>query len=106
METLWLILIGGGLLTYLTRVSFFWLFTHWQPPDLLQRALRYVPGAVLSAIIFPEILFRDGSLFFSLANFRLIAGVVAALVAWKSRNIMWTILSGMAALLLLQWLFA
>jgi branched-subunit amino acid transport protein len=38
----------------------------------------------------------------SLQNFRLLAGLLAILVAWRSRNILLTILIGMAALLLLQ----
>jgi len=104
MQTIWLTLAAAGLLTYLTRLSFMGLLQHWQMPDMLRRALRFVPPAVLSAIIFPDLLLRDGVLAFSLDNYRLLAGVVAALVGWRTRNILWTIASGMATLYLLQWL--
>jgi branched-subunit amino acid transport protein len=104
MQTIWLTLAGAGLLTYLTRLSFMGLLQHWQMPDLLRRALRFVPPAVLSAIIFPDLLMRNGSIAFSLDNYRLLAGVIAALVGWRTRSILWTIASGMAALYLLQWL--
>lgn len=102
---IWLIMILGGLLTYGIRLSFIYLFSHTSLPEWLQRGLRYVPPAVLSAIIFPEIFLREGRLDISLDNFRLLAGVAASLVAWRTRNALLTILSGMAVLFLLQWLY-
>lgn len=99
---LWLVLIFGGLLTYLTRLSFIALSGKIEFPDWLQCSLRYVPPAVLTAIIFPEILIHEGQLNLSFDNNRLIAGLLAALVGWKTRNMLLTIVVGMAALLLLQ----
>jgi branched-subunit amino acid transport protein len=69
---------------------------------LVQRALRFVPAAVLSAIIFPELLVWDGTLFLSPANPRLIAGILAALIAWRTKNVLFTIGVGMVVLLALQ----
>jgi branched chain amino acid efflux pump len=57
-----------------------------------------VPPAVLSAIIFPEVLVRDGAPDLQLGNARLVAGLVAAFVAWRTRNVVLTIAVGMAAL--------
>jgi branched-subunit amino acid transport protein len=68
----------------------------------VQSALRYVPVAVLTAIIVPEILSSDGVLDFSLGNARLIAGVITALVAWRTKSALWTIAAGMAAFLILN----
>ena len=101
METLWLTLGIAGLLTFLTRLSWMALLERWNAPAWIGRALRFVPPAVLAAIIAPELLLRDGQLY--LANPRLLAGLLAALVAWRSKNVLWTILAGMAALLILQW---
>lgn len=97
-------MVAAGLLTYLIRLSFMAILHRWQMPPLLERALRFVPPAVLSAIIFPELFITNGDLNISLGNFRLLSGLVAALVGWKTRNILWTIASGMAVLYLLQWL--
>jgi branched-subunit amino acid transport protein len=66
--------------------------------------LRFVPPAVLSAIVAPALLMPNNSMDISLGNFRLLAGVIAILVAWRTRNTLLTILSGMAALLLLMWI--
>lgn len=99
---IWLVMLGGGILTYLTRLSFIWLFERMAIPPLLQRALRLVPAAVLSVIIFQELLIRDGGLALRLNNTRLLAGIIATLVAWRTRSALQTIVVGMAALFLLN----
>lgn len=90
-----LTILGMGLITYTIRLSMFLLMDRFPLPPGLLRALRYVPAAVLSAIIFPEVLFLDGALDVSLTNPRLLAGLVGALVAWRSRNVFLTVLAGM-----------
>lgn len=103
--SLWLIIILGGLITFAIRLSFILFWGRLNVPDWLQRALRFVPPAVLTAIIFPELLIRNGSLDVSITNPRLVAGAIAILVGLKTRNMILTILVGMAALWLLQvWL--
>ncbi|HLF25319.1 MAG TPA: AzlD domain-containing protein [Anaerolineae bacterium] len=99
---LWLILIGMGVVTYTTRLLPIVLLERLALPPIVLRALRYVPPAVLSAIIFPELLIRDGALDVSLGNARLLAGALAGFVAWRTKNIILTIVSGMAALWILQ----
>jgi branched-subunit amino acid transport protein len=103
---IWLTMLAGGLLTYATRLSFILLLGRWDVPPLLQRALRYVPPAVLMAIIFPEILMHDGGINISLSNVRLIPGLLAVAVAWRTRNAVLTILVGMVALWVLQFVIA
>lgn len=100
--TVWFIMLAAGLLTYATRLSFILLFGRCQVSPRLLRALRFVPPAVLSAIIFPELLLRDGTLTISVGNARLVAGGLAILVAWRTRNVLLTIGVGMAALWILQ----
>ena len=99
---LFLILLLIGVITYSLRLSFILLFGKSEAPQWLRHTLRFVPPAVLSAIIFPELLLHDGSLNLSLGNPRLLAGLLASLVAWRTKNVMATILVGMAALLVLQ----
>jgi branched-subunit amino acid transport protein len=99
---IWLIMLFGGLITFGMRFSFIYLFGRFQIPGTFRRALHYVPPAVLSAIIFPEILMNQGKLSLSLGNDRLLAGLAAVLVAWWTKNTLLTILAGMAVLLVLQ----
>jgi branched-subunit amino acid transport protein len=102
---IWLVLLIGGLITFLIRFSFIYLFGRFQIPETVRKALHYVPPAVLSAIVFPELLLHDGILNLSFGNFRLLAGLVAVFVAWFSKNTLVTILAGMVALFLLQFIF-
>jgi branched-subunit amino acid transport protein len=99
---LWLTAVGMGVVTFATRLLPIALLERMRLPALVQRGLRFVPPAVLSAIVFPELLVRDGALDVSPGNARLIAGLVAALVAWRTRNVIATIVVGMATLWLLQ----
>ena len=88
----------AGLLTFATRLSFVLLLSRVAVPPLLVHGLRFVPPAVLSAIVASEIFVRDGARDLSLGNLRLIAGALAALVAWRTRNVFLTIGVGMATL--------
>ena len=99
---IWLVMLFGGLLTFAIRFVLIYLFGRFEIPETMRKALHYVPPAVLSAIIFPELLIRDGVLSLSLDNYRMLAGLVAIFVAWFSRNILITILAGMVTLFLLQ----
>ena len=99
---IWLVMLLGGLITFLIRFSLIYLFGKFKIPETMQKALRYVPPAVLSAIIFPELFLHDGTLNLSFDNTRLLAGLIAIAVAWFSKNTLLTIIAGMVALLLLQ----
>ena len=103
---IWLVFTLGGLLTFGMRFVFIYLLGKFEVPETMRRALRFVPPAVLSAIVFPELMIRSsGQIDLSLTNFRLLAGIVAVLVAWRTKNTLLTILAGMVALLLLQFVF-
>jgi branched-subunit amino acid transport protein len=103
---LWLVIVLAGALTYAIRLSFILLFGKWAIPPMVRRALRFVPPAVLTAIIIPELLLQSGALNVSFSNLRLIAGLLAIVVAWRTKNVILTILAGMVCLYLLQWLAA
>lgn len=99
---IWLVMALGGLITFGTRFSLIYLFGKFHIPEIMRKALHYVPPAVLSAIVFPELFLREGALSFSFENHRLLAGLIAIVAAWVSRNTFATILAGMIALFLLQ----
>ena len=100
---IWLVMLFGGLITFGIRFSLIYLFGRIQIPETMRRALHYVPPAVLSALIFPELFLRNGVLAIAADNHRLLAGLVAVLVAWFSRNTLITILAGMIALIFFQY---
>lgn len=95
-------LIMIGLLTLATRLSFILLLEKWQPPVLFTRGLRFVPLAVLPAIIFPDIFMKNNMLAVPPDIPRLVGAVAATLVAWRSKNIFLTIGAGMVCFYLLR----
>jgi branched-subunit amino acid transport protein len=103
--SLWLLFIAIGLGTFLLRFLFIYLFGKIEMPVWLGRALRFVPAAALAALVFPALTHPAGHLDLSLNNFRLLAGLGGAIVAWRTRNVLLTILVGMALLWILQLTF-
>lgn len=103
---LWLTLVIAGVVTFALRWSFIALSGVVTLPAPVQKALQYVPAAVLSAIILPEVLINDQQIHISPDNLRLIAAIIAAAVAWRTRSIVYTIVTGMAALWVLNALCA
>ena len=101
-ELLWMTILIIGLLTLSIRLSFIVFMGKAQISPLLQQALRFVPVAVLSALIAPALFLPKGELDLSPWNARLIAGIIAIIVAWRTKNVLLTIAVGMASLLLLQ----
>jgi len=100
--SLWLLIIFMAMGTFTLRLSFIYLFGKVEMPDWLRRALRFVPASVLAALVFPALTFPNGALDLSLGNVRLLAGLGGALVAWKTRNVLWTIAVGMVLFWALQ----
>lgn len=95
---IWSLWIVIGLLTFLIRLSFIAIFDKIEPPRTLRRALRFVPIAVLTAIIGPEIFIRDSGFITDPLDPKLIGGIIAAIVAYTTKNTIFTIIAGMAVL--------
>ncbi len=102
MNSLWLTLVIIGLLTLATRLSFIFLLEKWKMPMSFQRSLRFVPLAVLPALIFPEIFIHNNAIAIPPDFPRLAAAVIAGLVAWRTKNSLLTIGVGMLVFYLLR----
>lgn len=98
-EAVWVVLLIG-LGTFAERGSFLLLGGRLRLPGMLQRGLRYVPAAVLSALVLPGLVQPGTTAGVDLA--RLGAGAVALLVAWRTHGALATVAAGMATLWLLR----
>lgn len=99
---LWAVIVAVGALNYASRLSFIAFFARRAMPPLLARALKYVPAAMLTALIVPMIVDWKGAAA-DFATPRVAAAVLAAAVAFATRSTLKTLATGMAALWLLQW---
>ena len=96
----WTVILVVGALNYLSRLSFIAVFARTSMPPLLARALKYVPAAMLTALILPMILAAPASA--APFNTRVVAAIVAGIVAFYTHSTLKTLGAGMAALWLLQ----
>ena len=98
----WIAVLAIGIATYGFRLSFIHLFGRIdEVPERIRRPLRFVPPAVLAALVFPDLMTIGPTVAETLADERLIAGIVAGAVAWRTENVFATIAVGMVVL----WLF-
>ncbi|MGH2399868.1 MAG: AzlD domain-containing protein, partial [bacterium] len=97
----WIVIAGMGVITFALRLSMIALLGRWAIPEGISRALRFVPPAVFSALVAPALLRPAGPVDISFANSYLLAGLLAAVVAWRWRSIFLTIGAGMISLWLL-----
>lgn len=93
---LWAVIAVAGLCTYLFRAGFVFLYDRLGTlPPVVERALPFVPAAVLAALVMPSFLAREGQVALTFADGRLPAGIAAFLVAWYTENMLATITVGM-----------
>ena len=101
---LWLAIAAVGALNYLSRLSFIATFGRRSMPAWLRRPLKFVPAAMLTALIVPMIVSAPASsVAFDSVDPRVAAATIATVVAYFTRSTPKTLAAGMLALWLLQW---
>ncbi len=88
--------------TFFTRFASPLLLDRTGVPTWLVRLLKHVPTAMLTALIAPALLAPQGYLQLSPDNHYLLAGAVAAFMAWRRQHPAVTMGSGMAVMLILR----
>ena len=93
---IFLTILGMLVVTYLPRLLPVWLLASRRLPRVVVLWLRYVPAAVLAAMLFPALLVQDGLLNLHPDNLSLMAFFPTLLVAWKTRSLFGAVITGMA----------
>lgn len=101
MSRVWTAIIVAGIGTFAMRASFL-AFAHRlsEVPPAVQRVLRQIPPAALASLVIPAFVRPEGH--FDLLQPRLVAGLLASVVAWKTKSVALTLAVGMATLMLLD----
>jgi branched-subunit amino acid transport protein len=106
MET-WAVIGVLTLATILTRCLVFMFPNAIKLPSKVQHALRYAPAAALAAVILPDLFYNgSGSFDLGLSNPKMLAGVGALVFCILTRQMLGTIVVGMAIFTGLRLLFA
>ncbi len=102
--TIWTVILVLGIGTYLIRLSFLGLIGDRAVPLWAMRLLRYVPVAVLPALVAPLVVWpaATGG---APDPARMTAALVALAIGAGTRSVLGAIAAGMAALYLGLWLF-
>lgn len=100
---IWAVILVIAVATYLIRLSFIHLFGRInQVPTRVKLFLKFVPAAVLAALVAPQLVTPSPDVAEMVLDERLFAAIVAAAVAWWRGDILLTIIVGMVALWALQ----
>ena len=91
----WLVIVGMGAVTVLTRGFFFMSSRPWELPGWAQRGLQYAPIAALSAVVIPGIVMTDGQLMADWRDARLFAAVASTAWVLRGGGVLGAIVSGM-----------
>lgn len=102
----WSIILALALVTFATRLSFIGLLAHLELPSLLRKTLAYVPPAILAAIIAPQVFPASVGSLPMLDWPRLVAALIAFVVAFRTRSTLATVSIGMLTLWGMQMLLA
>lgn len=96
---------GMALVTYLPRMLPLVVLSRFELPPALLKWLSFVPVAVLSALLAKSILVTgDGGLALPPQHWELLAALPAFFVAARTRSLMGTVLTGIAAIALLRYI--
>ncbi len=91
-----LTMFGMLAVTYIPRVLPVWLFSSKSLPPLVIAWLRFVPVAVLAAMLLPSLVITENLLDFTWSNLFLWAAIPTFIVAWKTRSLFGSVITGMA----------
>jgi branched-subunit amino acid transport protein len=97
----WAAIVLAGIGTFTMRASFLALAHKLREvPPWAERILRQIPPAALAALVVPALVRPHGE--FHLFQARAAAGILAALVAWRTRNVALTLVIGIGSLMLFR----
>lgn len=92
-------IVGMAVATVVTRSFFFLSKRPWKLPAWAERGLSYAPVAALAAVIVPELVMTDGRVIGTWRDARLFAAVAGLAWYYARRDVLGTIVFGMAVYL-------
>ena len=92
----WALIIYCGLITFFTRFSMIALLKKEMFNNRIREVLSYVPSAIFPAIIFPAIFIDEMGFLQFENNPKILASIIAVIIGTLSKNIIATIVAGLA----------
>lgn len=98
-----LTVLGMALVTYIPRLLPIAVLTKTEAPKIFITWLKYVPVAVLGALLAPGLFIVDKSLNISFSNAALLASIPCFLISYRYKNMFATIITGVLTISLLSY---
>ncbi len=99
-----LLIIGAGAATYLTRFPLMIISGRKEISPKVAKLMSFIAPAVLTSLIAPAIFIKEGSIDLSLSNSYIIAAAITALIAYYSKNMLVTVITGIATVAVLMYI--
>ena len=93
-----LIIIGMSLVTYIPRMLPLVVLSKFDLPPLFLQWLKYIPVAVLSALLAPGVLVVNGHLSLGLNNKYFLASIPCFIIGFWTKNLFITVLVGIVSM--------
>jgi branched-subunit amino acid transport protein len=101
--SIFITILGMNVVTFLPRLLPVLLLSSKRLPPLMVAWLRFVPVAVLAAMLLPSLVVNEARLDFSSSNLFLWAAIPTFLVAWKTRSLFGSVIVGMTIVALARY---
>jgi branched-subunit amino acid transport protein len=104
-KVIFLTMLGMALVTYIPRLLPVYFLSSRSLPSLAVAWLRFVPVAVLAAMLFPSILVQGDQVAIGPDNLFFWAALPTLLVAWKTRSLFGSVVVGMILVAAARYVF-
>ena len=101
----WTSIFIAGFITYFTRMGMVTLIDKDIFNENFRKILNYVPSVVFPSIIFPGVLLDDYGSFVTILDPKIYGAITAIIVGYFSKNVIFTITSGLASYWFLIFIF-
>ncbi|MEF9938266.1 AzlD domain-containing protein [Carnobacterium sp.] len=100
------LILGMAVVTYLPRMLPMLLLNNREIPEKIVRWMSFIPVSIFAALIFSDIFFWENQFSINpLENLKLIPAIIVFFIAYKTKNIMWSIVFGVVGISLMVWWF-
>ncbi len=101
----WASIFIAGIITYFTRMGMITLINKEIFTENLRKILNFVPSVVFPSIIFPGIFLDDYGSLVAITDPKIYGALTAIIVGYFSKNVIFTIISGLTSYWLLIFIF-
>ncbi|WP_208559172.1 AzlD domain-containing protein [Marinilactibacillus kalidii] len=106
MTSPWLLILGMAVVTYIPRFLPMLLLSKKEISPSFSRWMTYIPVSIFAALVASDIFFwEDGFTINPAINIKLIPSVIVFLIAYKTKNLMWSMIFGIGGITLLWFVF-